>query len=119
MKEQRKRFWRSGSSSGITAQGLTECATNVRFSDPNAEVVALTVGSIARNAIVTKGNTVMAILIYEKAYGWSRCTRCNKIYPEELFRYFNDCEYQPKFNFCPNCGERIEPNPIEVKHGKE
>ena len=68
----------------------------------------------------TKGSTGMAILIYEKAYRWSRCSNCTKIYPEALFRYFNDCEYQPRFNFCPNCGERIEPNPIEkggVKNG--
>lgn len=55
----------------------------------------------------------MAELIYEKAFRWTRCSNCKKIYPEELFRYFDDCEYLPKFNFCPNCGEHIDKKAID------
>ena len=45
-----------------------------------------------------------ASLIWQPVYGWFRCGACKKVYPNALMNYFNTCEYQPKFNFCPNCG---------------
>ena len=47
-------------------------------------------------------------LIYESAYNWFRCNVCKKIYPPEFLQYFDSCQYQPGFNFCPNCGARME-----------
>ena len=43
-------------------------------------------------------------LKYESAYNWFRCNVCRKIYPSEFMQYFDSCQYQPGFNFCPNCG---------------
>lgn len=43
-------------------------------------------------------------LIYESAYNWFRCNVCRKIYPSEFMQYFDSCQYQPRLNFCPNCG---------------
>lgn len=43
-------------------------------------------------------------LIYESAYNWFRCNVCKKIYPSEFMQYFDSCQYQPRFNFCPHCG---------------
>ena len=47
-------------------------------------------------------------LIYESAYNWFRCNVCKKIYPPEFLQYFDSCQYQPGFNFCPNCGAKME-----------
>ena len=47
-------------------------------------------------------------LIYESAYNWFRCNVCKKIYPPEFLQYFDSCQYQPGFNFCPNCGARMK-----------
>ena len=47
-------------------------------------------------------------LTYQKAYKWYRCENCLKIYPERIMDAFNECEYQPKFNFCPNCGAYMQ-----------
>lgn len=43
-------------------------------------------------------------LKYESAYNWFRCNVCRKIYPSEFLQYFDSCQYQPRLNFCPNCG---------------
>ena len=48
-----------------------------------------------------------ASLIWQPVYRWFRCGACKKIYPNALMKYFNTCEYQPKFNFCPHCGTYI------------
>lgn len=49
-----------------------------------------------------------ASLIWQPVYRWFRCGACKKIYPNALMKYFNTCEYQPKFNFCPHCGTYFE-----------
>lgn len=55
----------------------------------------------------------MAKLIHQAVYKWYRCSNCMKMFDEQLMTYFNDCQYKPQFNFCPNCGERIERNEDE------
>ena len=45
--------------------------------------------------------------IYEAVYHWHRCSICKKVYPEILMQQFNECQYQPRFDFCPNCGSRM------------
>lgn len=46
------------------------------------------------------------MLEFQKVYGWYRCSRCKKIYSEDMVRNnFNTCQYQPMFLYCPNCGE--------------
>lgn len=47
---------------------------------------------------------------YQPAYKWYRCTECKKVYPAEIMKFFNDCEYKPKFRFCPNCGKGSDSN---------
>lgn len=47
--------------------------------------------------------------IYEPAYDWHRCGACKKVYSNVLMEHFNECQYQPRFNYCPNCGARMEP----------
>ena len=46
--------------------------------------------------------------IYEPAYDWHRCGACKKVYSNVLMEHFNECQYQPRFNYCPNCGARME-----------
>lgn len=48
------------------------------------------------------------MLKYEKAYDWYRCNKCGKIYGSDVMKHFNDCQYKPSFNYCPNCGEPAE-----------
>lgn len=52
--------------------------------------------------------TVHATLTYEKAYTWYRCTNCKAIFPARVLECFDDCEYKPRFRFCPNCGAIID-----------
>ena len=46
--------------------------------------------------------------IHQEAYKWYRCENCRKIYPERIMDAFNECEYQPRVNFCPTCGALVE-----------
>lgn len=62
----------------------------------------------------------MKELQYFKVYDWWRCPHCNKIYPNDLMKYFDECEYQPQFRFCPNCSQpviRSEENKERARKG--
>lgn len=47
------------------------------------------------------------ILRHKKVFGWWQCEGCKKVYPDRVMEAFNDCQYKPRFRYCPNCGRPV------------